>query len=195
MKVFVTGSTRSFGFELAKAFAAKNHDIILNGRKRLSFKTDFAYSLCASQELTVAEFEKFQPDIIINNAFDKSDCFASLEGQINTLAEAIKYFDPYKCGIIVNINSSMGLMACTEMPEYAMAKWGLRGYSESVRFACYQKGIHIIDIYPGAINIGMAGHRADKNTLIDAQELSEFIVTLCDSKTFIVSSIHINRTK
>lgn len=193
MKTFITGSTRTFGFELAKAFANKNYDVVINGRSKLTFKTDFEYSLCASQNLTVAEFEKFQPDIIVNNAFDKSDCLASLEGQINTLAQAIKYFEAYGTGIILNINSSMGLMPCVETPEYAMAKWGLRGYSESVRFECFQKGINIIDVYPGAINIGMAAHREDINELIDAKELAEFIVSLCETKKMIVSSIHINR--
>lgn len=192
MKVFVTGSTRTFGLELAKAFAAKGHGVVLNGRRKLTFM-GWEYSLCASQNLSVAEFEKFQPDVIVNNAFDKADCLASLEGQINTLAQAIKYFEAYGTGLILNINSSMGLLPCIETPEYAMAKWGLRGYSESVRFECFQKGINIIDIYPGAINIGMGAHRDDKDSLIDAKELSEFIVTLCDTNNFIVSSIHINR--
>jgi NAD(P)-dependent dehydrogenase (short-subunit alcohol dehydrogenase family) len=81
------------------------------------------------------------------------------------------------------------------MPEYAMAKWGLRGYSESVRFSCYQKGINIIDIFPGAINVGMGEHRDDKECLIDAKELAGFIVGLCAPKSFVVSTIHINRVK
>lgn len=193
MKVFITGSTRTFGFELAKAFSAKNYDIVLNGRAKLTFKTDWEYSLCASQDLSVAEFEKFQPDIIINNAFDKADCLASLGGQANTLEQAIKYFDQYGTGLILNINSSKGIVPDTDFPDYAMAKYGLRGYSESVKFQCYQKGINIIDIYPGAINVGMGGHRPDKDELIDAQELSDFIVTLCETKKFIVSTIHFNR--
>ena len=193
MKAFITGSTRTFGFELAKAFADRGHEIILNGRAKLTFKTNWQYSLCSSQNLTVAEFEEFQPGIIVNNAFDKADCLASLAGQINTLEQAIKYFEAYGTGLILNINSSMGLMPCVDNPEYAMAKWGLRGYSESVKFDCFQKGINIVDIYPGAINIGMGSHRNDKDDLIDAKELSEFIVTLCDTKKFIVSSIHFNR--
>ena len=193
MRVFITGSTRGFGLELAKAFWRAKYEPTLNGRSKLTFNTPWNFKQCRMEELTREDFMEYSPDIIINNGFNKADCFGSLGGQVHVLQEAISYFYDRGGGKIINVNSSKGLVADVDCPEYAMAKWGLRGYSESVKFGAYKNGINIIDIYPGAINIGMGAHRDDTDELIDAKELSEFIVTMCETKKFIVSTIHFNR--
>jgi short-subunit dehydrogenase len=193
-KVLITGSTRGFGLVLAKAFHQNNHKIILNGRGCPNFNIKDEFCQIEAESLTAGKFDEYDPDIIINNAFDKSDCLGSFYVQVTVLKQAIKYFESQKPGgVIINVNSSKGLVPDVDFPDYAAAKYGLRGYSESVKFECYKKGIHIIDLYPGAINVGMAAYRDDVDKLIDAKELSEFIVTLCNTKTFVVSSIHFNR--
>lgn len=192
MKVFVTGSSRGLGLEIAKAFRRKGYDIVLNGRSGLNFKTDWEYCQAHQEELFAEDFAEYGVDVVVNNAFNKSDCIGSLAGQIHVLQEALKYFDD-KGGIIVNINSSKGIVPDVDFPEYAAAKYGLRGYSESVKFQAYKKSIHIIDLYPGAINVGMSDYREDIDELIDAKELSDEIVHQCESKKYIASTIHFNR--
>lgn len=192
-KVFITGSTRGFGLVLAKQFKASSYDIVLNGRGCPNFVVKDEFSQKNANTITTEEFEKYSPQIIVNNAFDKSSCLSSFVGQVVTLREAIKYFESVGGGIIINVNSSKGLVPDIDFPEYAAAKYGLRGYSESVKFEAYKKGIHIIDLYPGAINVGMAAYRDDIDKLMDAKELSDFIVKMCATKTFVVSTIHFNR--
>jgi NAD(P)-dependent dehydrogenase (short-subunit alcohol dehydrogenase family) len=192
MKVFITGSTRGFGLIIAKAFKQQGNEIILNGRGCPNFNVKDEFCQQNVSTITAEKFKEYLPDVIVNNAFDKSSCISSLAGQINVLKEAIKYFDP-KGGIIINIGSSKSIIPDVDDPYYAAAKYGLRGYSESVKFDAYKKGINIIDLYPGAINVGMAAYRDDIDDLMDAQELADFMVTLCLTKTFVTSTIHFNR--
>ena len=62
-----------------------------------------------------------------------------------------------------------------------------------MKFEAYKKAIHILDLYPGAINVGMSAYRNDVDKVMDAKELSQFIVKMCDTRTFVVSTIHFNR--
>ena len=184
--VFITGSTRGFGSHLATAFSVEKHTkVITNGRYSGDFIKDAQY-------IFKSDLEKIHPDIIINNAFDDIWCLYSGISQVVFLEQSINYFLD-KGGTIINVNSMAGLNIDVKDPLYSAAKHGLRGYSESVKFDAIKKGIKIIDLYPGAIATGMAEGREDFDKLIDPKELAEFVVTLCGTKSFVVSSIQFNR--
>ena len=193
MKAFVTGSTRGFGLVLAKEFKQAGYEIVLNGRGCPNFNVKDEFCQNSVMTFTGKTFDEYKPTVIVNNAFDKSNCLTSFVGQIKVLQAAIEYFGNNGGGIIINVNSSKGLVPDIDYPEYAAAKYGLRGYSESVKFEAYKKAIHILDLYPGAINVGMSAYRNDVDKVMDAKELSQFIVKMCDTNTFVVSTIHFNR--
>jgi short-subunit dehydrogenase len=98
-------------------------------------------------------------------------------------------------GIIINISSVAGLRGSSREPIYAASKFGLRGFSESVKEEWLKEGIKMIDVYPGALSTGMSAQRPDAKDLIDPQEFAEFVVGLCKTKSFFAKEINIRRTK
>jgi len=108
---------------------------------------------------------------------------------------AFEHFITRGGGIIININSVAGLNGSSHEAVYAASKFGLRGFSESVKDVWLKKGVRIIDIYPGAIATGMSSNRLDMNSLINPQELANFLVQICMTNSFFVREASIQRTK
>ncbi len=98
-------------------------------------------------------------------------------------------------GTIININSSAGLKGSAHEAVYAASKFGLRGFSESVKETWLKQGVRITDIYSGALATGMSSKRLDKNELIDPRELAEFVVELCAARSFFVREFNVQRVK
>lgn len=118
---------------------------------------------------------------------------------INTLAaiavaqSAFKHLDRCGGGMIVNVNSVAGLRGSAHEPVYAASKFGLRGFSESVKDAWFRRGVRMIDVYAGAIATGMSAGRSDIAALIDPAELATFIVGLCTTRSFVAREINIQK--
>ena len=62
----------------------------------------------------------------------KKDYFHSFEASINIVEKSLEYFSNFKKGTLVNINSFYGLHPDSNYPHYAAAKYGLRGFVESI---------------------------------------------------------------
>lgn len=98
-------------------------------------------------------------------------------------------------GDIININSSAGLRGSAHEATYAASKFGLRGFSESVKEAWLRQGVRITDIYSGALATGMSSQRKDRDDLIDPRELAKFVVELCAARSFFVREFNVQRIK
>lgn len=107
---------------------------------------------------------------------------------------AFAHFTTREGGTIVNINSVAGLRGSSHEPVYAASKFGLRGFSESVKDAWLKQGVRMIDVYAGAIATGMSSHRPDVNNLMDPQELATFLVGLCATDSFFVRELNVYKT-
>jgi|GEM_PF-614134 short-subunit dehydrogenase len=150
-------------------------------------------------------------DILVNNAgIDPELTSGGVKGDIKDINAifstnatsaialcygAFEHFLTKGGGDIVNMNSVAGMRGSDHEPLYAASKFGLRGFSESVKEAWLKQGIRMTDIYSGAIATGMASHRPDVKDLIDPQELAEFIVGLCAPDSFFVREISVQKTK
>ena len=66
-KVFIVGGTSGFGLSLAKQFDI-NHEVTVCGRKKYPI---FNGIICDMLDVSEELFRNHQPDIIVNNAFDK----------------------------------------------------------------------------------------------------------------------------
>ena len=107
---------------------------------------------------------------------------------------AFEHFTAGNGGTIVNINSVAGLRGSSHEPLYAASKFGLRGFSESVKEKWLQRGVKMIDVYAGALAAGMSSARPDVKDLIDPQELAVLLVGLCATKSFFVKELNVRRT-
>jgi NADP-dependent 3-hydroxy acid dehydrogenase YdfG len=217
--VAITGASSGLGAAMAQAFGAAGYRLFLCGRNEerlaiVSGKTPaiaalLPFDLC-DEPNTFAEIMRLNDiDTVVNNAAvnpelkwgphsPAADVGAIIATNTTAAIEvALCAFDHLAVrggGTIININSVAGLRGSANEPVYAASKFGLRGFSESVKDAWNAKGIRLIDIYAGAINTGMSAGRSDVDSLIDAAELAEFIVHICDTHSFVAREINIQKS-
>ena len=190
-KVFIVGGTSGFGLSLAKKFNL-DHEVIVCGRTLCPAFNGIVYDM-----LDISEnfFKKYDSDIIVNNAFDKKDYIKSYEGSLNVLKSAFSFFKSKGGGTIINVNSICGISPDPKDPDYAAAKYALRGYSDSIAAEAFQKNIKIINLYPRAMATGMNLGRPDFDELMNPDEIAEFVVSTTKTQSFYISSIQFDRIK
>lgn len=132
-------------------------------------------------------------DILINNAgIVVGDSFANhsreqidqiiqvnLLGVMHTTRAFLDAMIDQRSGHIVNIASAAGLMANPNMSVYASSKWGVIGWSDSLRLELNDHpNLHVTTIEPSYINTGLfKGVTPPLLTpLLDANEISEKII-------------------
>jgi len=190
-KVFIVGGTSGFGLSLAKEFD-QDHSVTVCGRKKYPA---FNGIVCDMIDVSEKLFQEHNPDIIINNAFDKKDYLKSYQGSLNVLKSAFSFFKSKNEGTIINVNSISGVCPDPKDPDYAAAKYALRGYSDSISAEAFQKNIKIINLYPRAMATGMNLGRPDFNELMDPDEIAKFVVFMTECQSFYISSIQFDRMK
>lgn len=169
------------GRELALVFARNGYDIILHGRHernlartRADIETEgVACDICAADLRTDMGLRKIcgmirarEIAVFINNAgvhcphlpLEKITdrrineiLRTNLVAPIKLSREIYRKFLKKAAGTIININSMCGLEARGLRTIYAASKWGLRGFSESLRLESAGKGTRVIDVYPTRI--------------------------------------------
>ncbi len=218
--VLITGASSGFGTHLAKAFAAAKYDVVATGRdktKLLALQksigkncTVLVADIQTEKGLTaVAEaISERAVSTLVNNAGTisflgqkpLSEYIADINSTLmtNTAAPialclaAHKHFVAHGGGRIVNINSAAGRMGNFSEAIYCASKWGLRGFSESVKDTWLKEGVYVTDVFPGKMAAGMAAH-VKGVPLIDPDELAELIVKTCASESFYVRDMGIQR--
>ena len=191
-KILITGATSGIGFETAILFAEKGYRIIALGRKidglkklqeligkeHVFIKFDLTnikkiYSLIKNIEKEIGEL-----DVFINNAgiglFKKLESINDNEINdllsINLLAPIIlcREIIPLmkeRGGTIVNISSVAGKRTWKNLTIYSASKFGLIGFSNSLRreFKFYNYPIRVMVVCPPAIDTKFFENAGYKN--------------------------------
>jgi|AntRauTorcE11898_2_1112593.scaffolds.fasta_scaffold06767_2 short-subunit dehydrogenase len=104
----------------------------------------------------------------------------NLSGAMHTSNAFLPAMLKQKSGHIVNIASAAGLMANPNMSVYAASKWGLIGWSESLRIELEQQhsGIRVTTVEPSYIDTDMfAGVKPPLLTpLLEPEAISDAII-------------------
>ena len=145
-------------------------------------------------ERTAAQMiaEGLEVDIVVNNAgiivgkhfehHSPADIQRTID--INTTAPMLiaAHFLPGMLardrGHVCNIASSAGLIANPKMTVYAGSKWGLVGWSDSLRLELEQlgKGVRVTSILPYYINTGMFDGVESRIPILDPESASLTII-------------------
>ena len=190
--VFITGSTRGIGLAMAKAFAKKGANIVLNGRKPIAndliqeiesygvkcvaISGDIADFNQAGEMLNLAKEQLGPISILINNAGITNDKLLlrmsasdfeevikiNLTGAFNMTQQVLKSMLKARTGKIINISSVSGLMGNAGQANYAASKAGLVGFTKSVAREVAPRGITCNAIAPGFIQTDMTEILSDK---------------------------------
>ncbi len=109
-------------------------------------------------------------DILINNAgvsllgntvtLDYSDfewiIGINLWGVIHGAKEFLPFMMEKPEAAIVNISSVFGLLGITSQSAYCATKFGVRGFSESLRKELSKTGVSVITVHPGGVKTNIA---------------------------------------
>lgn len=168
--VVITGGNSGLGFELVKLFKQKVKVLVIARKKRMELENVFyEYGSVSDEEFLKSIYEKYSNIYnvlyLINNAAvgrfgkpeenDKTKINEVLEGNLVGLILNTTYALPLmqeKGGKIVNILSSAALKGNVNESLYCAAKWGARGFTESLKSTYKGSNIKVIAIYPGGMN-------------------------------------------
>ena len=218
--VLITGSSKGLGRSLALVFARNNYNVIIHGRNRKRLEEveqavgewnvrcdvvvgHLSESRTIEKLAEIAQEKRIE--VLINNAgvYSKNPIAEVRDAEIREVIETnliapmllmkrvAWMFKLEWGGIIININSVAGKEPNPVEPVYCASKYGLRGFSTSLR--CLSN-TQVIDVYPGAIQTEMSVGREDYSDLIDPNDVAQVIFTLCeDYKSLKIKEITIGR--
>jgi len=224
LTVLITGSSKGLGESLALVFAKNKYNIILHGRNEKmieevrkkvvanNVKCEAIVGDLRQNETIEKLFESVKRNnvfVLINNAgigMAKSFNDISMEEFENVLE--INLISPIKLikkiyplfvkkgkGIIININSGDGLKTGELKTAYSTSKFGLKGFTDALRYESKKKKIKVIGVYPGGMKTDMyTAGGVDASKCMSPSEVAEIIYCLCkDSPSLLVDEIVLNR--
>jgi len=169
--VLITGSSSGLGNYLAFYFSKKGHNVLIHGRNENKLKeterkilenaTNVKYVIADLRksndiELLCKAAIKEDVKILINNAgiICPNLPFEKISNQIIDDMISVNLIAPIKMinalsshlEYVININSMVGLEAKKNRTLYASTKWGLKGFSDSLKKEKVK--FQILDVYP-----------------------------------------------
>ena len=224
----ITGASTGLGKSMALKLSKKGFDTILASRnfnklEEISHQISgfgsrsYPFMLDVRNEQSVNDLKNFTKDIgfvdvIINNAgFGKFDEIRNLQVKdwdeqmsVNLRGSFLitKYFCNdminQKIGTIVFINSVAGKKAYPYSSAYVTSKFGLLGFSRSLREELREYNIKVISVHPGAISTPFWENvEADfsKDDMMDSDNVAETIVhAVLAPDNVVLEEIDIQRT-
>jgi len=220
----ITGAGSGLGKELAKVLYEKSYFVVLVGRKNiklenvskdfnnnyLNIATDVSIKNNVDDIFTKVSELDGNLNIVINCAgegvFAKVGSFnnndldrafsANLIGTILMSQEALNNFDNE--GTIVNVMSTAANVGRAGESIYCAAKWGAKGFTESLKLETKGSNIKVFSVYPGGMQTPFwcekAGMVPDTTTFMKPEEVATLIVeNILNKNTLQVTDIIINR--
>lgn len=117
----------------------------------------------------------------------------NLKGNIYIAQEVYKRMLPQKSGHIINVSSTSGVKARAEETIYCASKWGLRGFTESLRLEAAGHTIRVTGVYPGGMqtNFWNNGEARDTSKFMNPKDIAEQIITILKSPISISPSEYV----
>jgi NAD(P)-dependent dehydrogenase (short-subunit alcohol dehydrogenase family) len=141
-------------------------DIKSRGGKAKAIQTDISDHEQVERMVAAAVNDFGQIDILVNNAargtFNNADVVnmnpkewhdslaINITGMMFCSREALKYMIPRRNGNIINISSVAGMSGVPKESPYAVSKWGVIGFTETLAIEVGRLGIRVNCISPGA---------------------------------------------
>lgn len=144
---------------------------------------------CAGRELTSNLEDTKREDIM--------DVFGvNLKGNIYISQEVYKRMIPNRSGHIINVSSTSGLKGRAMESIYCASKWGLRGFTESLRLEAKNYGIRVCSFNPGGMNTDFwkLNPAKDTSSYMNPNIVGNEIIKIIDSdSSLLISEVTIDR--
>ena len=195
---FITGSSRGFGNEWARAALKRGDKVVATARSVDSLndlKDEFKQTVLPLQlDVThrascFAAIEKAHQhfgriDIVVNNAgyglfgmveeITEAEARAQMEtnffGALWITQAVLPIMRKQQSGHIMQVSSIGGVIANISLGLYHASKWALEAFSESLSKEVASMGIHVTIIEPGGYSTDWGGSSAVRSTALTAYE-------------------------
>ena len=222
----VTGSAMGLGYELTRGLIRRGWFVAgvdFNEERQLELAKEFpadsyrAFVGDVSDEIfaksTLSDIAGTgHVDLLINNAgqpsfkapadyvaADVDKCLKGLKGMILWSVETLKACEEQDLKI-ANVMSTAATRGNANESVYCAAKWGEKGYTQSLKAAYKGSSVKVVGVYPGGIDTDFYRESHDyvsaekQHTFMDAGELAEVILfNLVNEANLTVSDILIER--
>jgi len=120
---------------------------------------------------------------------------SNLVGLIVMSTNALKYMKEKNAGYIINVMSSAAKKGNAGESVYCAAKWGARGYTESLISWSKGTGIKVMGVYPGGMNTNFWNNiDVDTSKFMDPKEVAEQItLSVFDKNGIKITDMSIDR--
>ncbi len=220
--VLITGASSGIGKELARLYHQKGYSLLLTGRSEGGFKEfdaandvrivfgDIRNQTTIDELVNIINNDFRKIDILINNAgISNIQPFEMMTDQqlddvIDTNLKAIirlthalyGRFVEQKSGHMMMMNSSAGKQGYANHTLYSASKFGLAGFTQSLRLEAKQHGIRVTGIHPGGVNTPLYKNvkmKPDETQYMNSKKLAEVVVYLSETEGLSPDEIVINR--
>lgn len=114
----------------------------------------------------------------------------NLKGNIYIAQEVYKRMLPHQSGHIINVLSTSGIKARPDETIYCASKWGMHGFTESLRLAAYKHKIRVTSVLPGGMqtNFWSNDDQKDISAYMKAETVAAEIVHILKTPQSIIPS-------
>ena len=221
--VVITGGSDGLGFSLTKKFSDAGAQVHIVARDKT--KLDKAVKLVGKGVVSyvadvsnlgeiqrVAE-EIGKTDVLVNNAgvwiegsiIDNSEEEISsaidinLKGVIYTSKAFIPQMMESYSAHLVNVSSTSGLKGKDGQAVYVASKFGVTGFTDSLKIDLANTNIKVSGFYPGGMNTGLfrkAGSSKGGSDWMDTDKVAEIIVFMVErDSTMVLDHVVLNKRK
>ncbi|MFA6501855.1 MAG: SDR family oxidoreductase [Parachlamydiales bacterium] len=219
--VVITGGSDGLGFSLAKLFISKGSNVCIIGRDKNKLETAVK-SLGANAKGYSADVSKLEEIQKVANDIGDVDVLINaagvwIEGSIadNSGKEISDAIDTNLKGVIfstkaflpsllksneahiINISSTSGLKGRNNQAVYVASKFGVTGFTDSLKEDLANTNIKVSGFYPGGMNTSLfqkAGKPKDNSDWMDTNKVAEVIVFMIErDMTMIMDHVVLNK--
>lgn len=210
--IVITGAARGIGLATAAILASRGNRLVMSdidgdlaaeeasalGERASGYGLDVTDRDAFREHLEMVEREFGPIDVLVNNAgiasasvniLDQDPAITdrtieiNLKGVMNGTIEAIRLMEPRGRGQIVNVASLAGVMGVPGLAAYAASKFGVVGFTESVRSEFTDRGLSFTCVMPGPVSTGMMDGTSSSPivSMLTPEEMAAGIVAAVDS--------------
>jgi NADP-dependent 3-hydroxy acid dehydrogenase YdfG len=129
-------------------------------------------------------------DVVINNAGVTQQITPTIYGAVEDYEKILQvnlwgviygslaflpHLREHNDGCLVNVSSVFGLMGCPGQAPYCVSKFGVRGFTETLRVEMRGTGLQVVCVHPGGIKTNIA-----RNAMVNNETAHERFVTHFD---------------